>query len=68
MAQPRIMRNYFAAGMLATSVLSVAAGLNFRTQRCSGSAGVRIDDVGRAQAVGYSSLEYKPQSRRTSTS
>ena len=64
MAQPQIMRNYFAAGMLATSVLSLGLlALNFRTQAQQRERlVVRIDDVGRAQAVGYSSLEYKPQS------
>ena len=64
MAQPRMMRNYFAAGMLATSLLSVGLlALNFRTQALQRERlVVRIDDVGRAQAVGYSSLEYKPQS------
>ena len=64
MAQPRLMRTYFAAGMLATSLLSVGLlALNFRTQALQRERlVVRIDDVGRAQAVGYSSLEYKPQS------
>ena len=62
-AQPQIMRNYFAAGMLATSLLSLGLlVLNFRTQAQQRERlVVRIDDVGRAQAVGYSSLEYKPQ-------
>jgi type IV secretory pathway TrbF-like protein len=62
-AQPQIMRNYLAAGMLATSLLSVGLlALNFRTQALQRERlVVRIDDVGRAQALGYSSLEYKPQ-------
>jgi type IV secretion system protein VirB5 len=62
-AQPRMMRNYFAAGMLTTSLLSLGLlVLNFRTQALQRERlVVRIDDVGRAQAVGYSSLEYKPQ-------
>jgi type IV secretion system protein VirB5 len=62
-AQPQIMRNYFAAGMLATSLLSIGLlVLNFRTQAQQRERlVVRIDDVGRAQAVGYSTLEYKPQ-------
>jgi type IV secretion system protein VirB5 len=62
-AQPQIARNYLAAGMIATSLLSLGLLiLNFRTQSLQRERiVVRIDDVGRAQALGYSSLQYKPQ-------
>jgi type IV secretion system protein VirB5 len=62
-AQPQIARNYLAAGMIVTSLLSVGLlVLNFRTQAQQRERiVVRIDDVGRAQALGYSNLQYKPQ-------
>lgn len=62
-AQPQVARNYFAAGMIVTSLLSMGLlVLNFRTQALQRERiVVRIDDVGRAQALGYSSLQYKPQ-------
>ena len=44
-------------------VLHAEEGTDHRTQALQRERlVVRIDDVGRAQAVGYSSLEYKPQS------
>jgi type IV secretion system protein VirB5 len=63
MAQPLVTRNYLAAGMIATSLLSIGLlVLNFRTQAQQRERiVVRIDEVGRAQALGYSSLEYHPQ-------
>jgi type IV secretion system protein VirB5 len=63
MAQPQLTRNYLAAGMIATSLLSIGLlFLNFRTQAQQRERiVVRIDEVGRAQALGYSSLEYHPQ-------
>src|SRR5262249_45591711 len=62
-AQPQVARNYFAAGMLATSLLSFGLlVLNFLPQALQRQRFVfRIDGVGRAQALGYSSLQYKPQ-------
>src|SRR5438093_9522195 len=63
MAQPLVTRNYLAAGMIAASLLSIGLlVLNFRIQAQQRERiVVRIDEVGRAQALGYSSLEYHPQ-------
>jgi type IV secretion system protein VirB5 len=61
--QPRITNNYLRVALVCSLALSVGlVGLNFRTQSLQRERiVVRIDEVGRAQALGFSSLEYKPQ-------
>jgi type IV secretion system protein VirB5 len=61
--QPRITTNYLRVAMVCSILLSIGLlVLNFRTQAQQRERlVVRIDEVGRAQAVGFSSLEYKPQ-------
>src|SRR5882724_3366098 len=61
--QPRITNNYLGIALLFALALSIGLlALNFRTQSQQRERiVVRIDEVGRAQAVGFTSLEYKPQ-------
>ncbi len=60
-----VMNTYLKIALVAVSL--IAAGLlvlNFRTQALSAHAKplvIRIDDVGRAQAVQYEALTYQPQ-------
>lgn len=62
--QPRITNNYLRIALVCSMGLSLGLLImNFRTQAQQRErVVVRIDDVGRAQAVGFTSLEYKPQS------
>lgn len=61
--QPRIMNNHLRIALVGSLALSMGLlALNFRTQSLQRERlVVRIDEVGRAQAVGFSSFEYKPQ-------
>ncbi len=61
--QPRIMNTYLRIALVSSLLLSIGLlVLNFRTQSQQRERlVVRIDEIGRAQAVGFSSLEYQPQ-------
>ncbi len=61
--QPRVANTYLRIALVGSLGLSVGlVALNFHTQAQQRERlVVRIDDVGRAQALGFSSLEYKPQ-------
>jgi type IV secretion system protein VirB5 len=63
LAQPRITINCLRIALLCSLALCVGLlALNFRTAAQQRErVVVRIDDVGRAQAIGYSNLQYKPQ-------
>jgi type IV secretion system protein VirB5 len=67
MGDPRRLNRYLAVALIAVS--SVAIGLvvlNFRTtSQQRERVVVRIDDVGRAQAVGFTSSGYKAQPNET---
>lgn len=62
--QPRITNMYLRVSLVCSLLLSIGLLLlNFRTQSQQRERlVVRIDEIGRAQAIGFSSLEYKPQS------
>jgi type IV secretion system protein VirB5 len=61
--QPRITNTYLRVALVGAIGLSAGLlALNFRTQHQQRERiVVRIDEVGRAQAMGFTSLEYKPQ-------
>ena len=60
-----VMNTYLKIALVGASVLAVGLlALNFRTQSLYGHVKplvIRIDDVGRAQAVQYDTLTYTPQ-------
>lgn len=62
-AQPRITINCLRTALLCSLVLCVGLlVLNFRTAAQQRERiVVRIDDVGRAQSIGFSSLQYQPR-------
>ncbi|HKD06462.1 MAG TPA: type IV secretion system protein [Bryobacteraceae bacterium] len=63
LVQPRITNSYLRVALVCSLMLSLGLlALNFRTHsQQREKLVVRIDDIGRAQAMGFSTLEYKPQ-------
>lgn len=63
LAQPLVTINILRVALLCSSILCVGLlALNFRTAAQQRERiVVRIDEVGRAQAIGSTSLQYKPQ-------
>jgi type IV secretion system protein VirB5 len=63
LAQPHITINCLRIALLCTSALCLGLlALNFRTaSQQQERIVVRIDEIGRAQAIGYSSLQYEPR-------
>ena len=61
--QPRVTNQYLRVALVFSLALSVGLlALNFRTQaQQRDRIVVRIDEVGRAQALGVTGLDYKPQ-------
>ena len=62
---PLVMNTYLKVTILALTVVSVAlAGLLFRSQKALANLHpmiVRINDVGRAEAIDYRNFQYRPQ-------
>src|ERR1017187_1733193 len=60
-----VMNTYLKIALLCVSLIAVGLlALNFRTQATYANVKplvIRIDDIGRAQALQYDALTYKPQ-------
>jgi type IV secretory pathway TrbF-like protein len=63
--EPLVMNTYLKITILALAVICLAlAGLIFRSQRALANAHpliIRINDVGRAEAIDYRNFQYRPQ-------